>query len=341
MKTMIMKGGSWNIMYSKVKRIIKRKLIKLKECLRLDPENKTFGKYRKKFYKYTFIVDDCESYEQYEASITRVYHTIEKGLSYVNYRAGFGKNNINILLKLMENYAKKYDTTAFFYETALSVLNAYTEKNATYNHIDRELNQRIAKLPGHANDKGGIVQFTPLTAERMKTVNYENMVVERHSIRSFSDEPVPVERLLEALCLAQYTPSACNRQGWKTRIVADKEIVMKVLKNQNGNNGFTEQIDKVLVVTADLRYFNRDREIHQAFIDGGMYAMRVLDSLNYKGIATIPLSASLREDQERNIREYLKIHDAEEFILIIGVGNYPTQCQTTRSERKPPDVTIF
>ena len=69
--------------------------------------------------------------------------------------------------------------------------------------------------------------------------------------------------------------------------------------------------------------------------------MRVLDSLNYKGIATIPLSASLTDSQDHNIRQALKIHEAEVFILLIGVGNYPDLCQTTKSERKMAEILVY
>lgn len=324
-------------MKKKIKRILRR----FKESLRLDAENRMLSKYKKKFYKYTFVVDDCVSYEQYEASITRVYHTIEKGMAYKNYRAGFGESNVKILMELMKKYSENYDTNAFFYRTGLSVLNAYIRKNAEYGHVDEKLNRRLKSLPGKSNDEGGIIVFKPFSSEEFKTTNFEKMVKNRHSIRNFSKEPIPIETLIEAIKLAQYTPSACNRQGWRTRVVADKKIVGKLLANQNGNRGFTEEIDKVLVVSADLRYFNRDREIHQIFIDGGMYAMRVLDSLDYHHVATIPLSASLNAEQEKNIREVLDMHEAEEFILIIGVGNYPDICQTTRSERKEANVKVY
>ena len=68
-----------------------------------------------------FEDEHCKNEEQFEASITRLYHTIEKGLSYVDYRAGFGKDNLNKLLNSMEQYsANHYDTEKFFYKCALS-----------------------------------------------------------------------------------------------------------------------------------------------------------------------------------------------------------------------------
>lgn len=307
----------------------------------LDSEGLQFKTYKRRFYKYAFLTDNCKSYEQYEAAITRLYHTIEKGMAYKNYRAGFGSNNIKALISLMENYSTQYDSNSFFYRTGLCVLKQYIEKNREFGYVDEELNRVVDKLPGSPNESGGIIKFEPMNLEQLKSVNYECLIVNRHSVREFSDKPVSVDIISQAVKLAQYTPSACNRQGWRTRIVADKALVKKVLDNQNGNRGFSEKIDKVLVITADLRFFNRDREIHQAFIDGGMYAMRVLDSLNYKGIATIPLSASLTDSQDHNIRQALKIHEAEVFILLIGVGNYPDLCQTTKSERKMAEILVY
>lgn len=161
-------------------------------------------------------------------------------------------------------------------------------------------------------------------------------------MRHFSSEPVDLRLVEEAVALAQHTPSACNRQGWRTIIVQDKAVLEKVLANQNGNRGFGQEFDKVLLVVADIRYFNRDRELFQPYIDGGMYAQSILNALHYKHIASCPLSASLHEEQEENIRKILSLEDAEVPIIIIGIGNYPEgECQTTRSERRQANIQVF
>lgn len=306
---------------------------------RILPEELTiFRHYRNKFFAYSFDTNASRNEVQYEANITRWYHTIEKGLSYEKYRPGFGKENISILIKQLEEYSKKYDTSKFFYQTALSTLKEYIRKNKEYGYEDKELEKRIASLPGEANEFGGTIKFIlPDT----KKLNFEELVKTRHSVRHFSDKPLDVEDVKEAIALAQYTPSACNRQGWKSYIVQDKKKIEELLKYQNGNIGFGQEFDMLLLVTGDLRAFNRSREVFQVFIDGGMYAMRVLDSLYYKGIAACPLSASLTSEQEKHARSILNLDDAEVFILYIGIGNYPEgENQTTRSERHEPYTEI-
>lgn len=68
--------------------------------------------------------------------------------------------------------------------------------------------------------------------EELKTLNYENFIKSRHSIRHFGSEAVDVELLREAIQIAQYTPSACNRQGWVIRIVESKDAIDTILENQ-------------------------------------------------------------------------------------------------------------
>ena len=321
--------------------IAKKLKNKLKKTLGKTPEKILYDNYYSKYQKFSFQDGACESEKQFEASITRLYHTIEKGLSYLNYRAGFGKENVAALILSLEQYSKRYDVNKFFYQTALSVLNEYIRKNAEYGVEDKELNKRVSALPGKVNEAGGVIRFVPLSEEELENVSYKKFVETRHSIRHFYKQPIEMERVENAIKLAQYTPSACNRQGWKTYIIQDKDVLEKVLKNQNGNRGFGQEFDKLLLVVGDLRCFNRDREVFQVYIDGGMYAMRVLDSLYYEKIASVPLSASLTKEQEENVRTLLKIDPAEVLIMFIGIGNYPDECQTTKSERKPAEYIII
>lgn len=293
-----------------------------------------YQSYLRIYQKNAFSDTKCNNYEQYEAAITRWYHTIEKGLSYSNYRAGFGKNNIRKMLELMEQYQREYDINATFYQTALSCLQEYVKKNKEYGVINYELAERINRLNGSANGYGGVIRVDKPDVTQIEKFSFAEIMKNRHSIREFSDEPVDLELIKEAILLAQYTPSACNRQGWKTRIVADRERVLEVLQFQTGSQGFREQIDKLLLVTCDVRYFNRKREIFQPFIDGGMYAESLINSLFYKGIGSVPLSASLTSKNEKSVRELLGLNPSDVLILFIGVGNYPDSCLAPRSERK-------
>ena len=87
--------------------------------------------------------------------------------------------------------------------------------------------------------------------------------------------------------LAQRTPSACNRQGWKTHVfLGDKSV--ELVKWQGGARGFENEIKGAILVTANLKAF-LFYEVHQAYIDGGLYAMNLVNALQYSGFGSIPL----------------------------------------------------
>lgn len=298
-------------------------------------------KYMNCFFENAFESDKIETFWQYEASIIKMYHTIEKGLSYENYRPGFGEEAIKQLITTLEEYSKKYSVEEFCYRTALCVLKKYILKNKEHNYINPELEERIKSLAGEENDIGGTIDFIPFSEEDIANQNFEIFAKNRHSIRHFSEIPVEKDRIKKAVALAQYTPSACNRQGWRTHIVCDKTKIETILNNQNGNRGFGQEIDKLLAVSFKIECFSKSREHYQGFIDGGMYAMNLLHSLHFYNIGTVPLSASLTPVQEQNVKEVLGIGDNEKVVLFIGIGNYPEKCKTTRSERKEAEIIFI
>ncbi len=294
--------------------------------------------YLSNFSRYSYTDRHCVELEQYEASITRLSHTIEKGLSFMDYRPGFGKNNIETLISTLDEFSKHFDVSAPCYETALSTLHEYVKKNKSFGYEDPAVEQQINKLPGQPNNEGGVIAYQPSGAEEVQKYPFSEFVKDRHSVRTFSAEPVSMERVRLALDLAKYTPSACNRQGWRTRVITNKELLQKILENQNGNRGFGNEIDKLIIVTSDIRYFQKSREVFQPFIDGGMYAQSLLYALHYCHIGTIPLSAALTDSQEAAVRELAKLDRSEVMILLIGIGNYKDECLIPKSSRKEPWV---
>lgn len=144
------------------------------------------------------------------------------------------------------------------------------------------LEQRIGKIKGKANERGGTISVSlPVGNERK---NYEELVKSRHSIRRFSDEPINIEAVQAAICLAQYTPSACNRQGWRTRIIQDPKKKEIILANQNGNR---------VPLSASLT-MRQERTIREAI---GLDEAEVL--ILFAGIGNYPKEAVVTTRSER------------------------------------------
>ncbi len=132
--------------------------------------------------------------------------------------------------------------------------------------------------------------------------------------------------------LQKKTPSACNRQPWRIHVFRDK-VIKKELLDWQGNRGFTDNIDTAIVVTCSLNAFFI-YELHQAYVDGGLYAMTLMLALHSLGLGTIPLTLGLMSSELNILHEKFGIKEDQIPILIIGVGCLKESFEVAISERK-------
>lgn len=298
----------------------------------------------RRYKKYClWINEDPTTYENLRALIIKNYHSIEKGLSYEEIRNGFGSEPINQLIKLLELYTlKKYPKTDINFLTAVSVLKKYIEHHEANLYDVKDLKTRVNNLKiQDEDDLGGVKHVTKEEILASVNLDFHTFSKNRYSIREFSKEDVDINLIYKAIEIAIKTPSACNRQPWKVKIVKDSEQKKIICMNQNGNKGFGHNINTFLIVTSDNNSYIGARERNQPFIDGGMFAMSLIYALHYVGLATCPLSAALSIKQETNLRTHLKINDSEVFTLIIGVGHYVDSFKVTKSRRDSVEKFVY
>ncbi len=164
----------------------------------------------------------------------------------------------------------------------------------------------------------------------------------RHSVRQFAPDPVDPDEVAQAVALARHTPSVCNRQNWRAHAFSGPDDVRRLLEHQNGNRGFGDQVPIVLLLTADLEGFTDEPERHQAWLDGGMFAMSVVNALHARGLGTCCLNLCHGAWHEARIRFTADIPDSEILLMLVAVGHYPERLPVAWSERKPVgDVLVF
>lgn len=286
-------------------------------------------------YNASHHTDDDIQKMQY--TLSRETHTIEKGMSMRNPRKGFGQQKVTNLIKRLGIYCDRYLVQdKNFLEYPLSTIKNYID----YSHktgvdipqIESSFDSLLSKTGFDSiSGEAGIMPETKENILSNCNKDFESLLYSRHSIRYFSDEPVSDEKINNALELAQRTPSACNRQGWLTHVYrAPKSI--ELIKWQGGCRGFEDEIKCAILVTANLKAF-LSYEVHQSYVDGGLYAMNLINALHSLGLGTIPLSTAF----DFKKLEYLKafgIPTNEIPILIIGVGEMTDAFYVAVSKRK-------
>lgn len=271
--------------------------------------------------------------------ILRETHVIEKGMSMKTPRKGFGQERVYKLLENFLAYTKLRNDDFLFYP--LSTVKKYIDytknKDVNIDKIEHLYDRLVGELRSFDSIiEAGVKDVTREDIWSKAKINFRDFVQCRHSIRYFSTNEIPdMDLIIEALEMAQRTPSACNRQAWHV-YVYEKEKTLELVSWQGGARGFENDIPMSILITADLNGFLY-YETHQAYVDGGMYAMSLIYSLHSVGLGTIPLSMGLKNSKVKSLYEKFNIPKNEIPIVIVGIGCLKGQFRVAISHRKSID----
>lgn len=276
--------------------------------------------------------------EKMEYVLLRETHTIEKGLSLREPRRGFGQQKVKDLIAHLTDYQQRYGLqNPDFLCYPLAAIRSWIDFTQSQGvEIDALIHafDTLAARSGiiEITSQAGVREVSRQEIQAAAAGDLASVLQSRHSVRYFLPQVVSHEVIDQALQLAQLTPSACNRQGWKTHVY-EGEACHRLLKWQGGSRGFEEDIHQAIVVTANQKAFLY-YEMHQAYVDGGLYAMNLINALHSLGLGTIPLSCGFKQRKLRKLRRQFGIPDEELPIVIIGFGTLPERFKVAVSERK-------
>jgi hypothetical protein len=124
-------------------------------------------------------------------------------------------------------------------------------------------------------------------------------------------------------------------------IIKDQEFINKILKIQAGLNNYASNIQYLLVIVSDLRYYLSYMELNQGFIDCGMYSMSVLLQLQNHNIASCALNNSFTIQQEKSLRKIINLDKHFEFVMFIACGSFREFNKVPISHRLSKDLRII
>lgn len=261
-------------------------------------------------------------------------HIVEKGLALPEPRKGFGQPKITDLIKRTREYEMQHDDEPISFMVRDTLREYLAFHKDEFHILPRDflenINGFLEDRPTQA--KGGLKHLKKSEMTTLGGDKYERFLKCRHSVRSFSDVSVDDKTIMRALAISQNTPSVCNRQGWLTHYYSDKKKIQELLSFQNGNAGFTESIDKLLLVTASAKAFTR-YEHNQLFIDGGLYSMNLMLALHALGLGSCPLNTCMPWFKEKNLKRAAGIPPHERVIMMVAVGSLHDHFSVAQSEK--------
>ena len=263
-------------------------------------------------------------------------HALEKGMSIGNARYGFGKPKALSLIADLQRYIDLGGDRRFA-EESCSVLTRYIEYNeqggVDMTDIAGPLKALMDANGLHDSGQGGIYWLQKDENRRQAGMPFDVFSQSRFSVRDFGTEPINKEDIAKALKLCERTPTACNRQSQRVHVFLDREKAQKLLSMQRGCNGFYPDMQGVILLSTDLGSYSF-QEINQMYVDGGLYAMNLMYALHYYGIANIPLTMALKAITLKKIKQTMHLPEAEQPVLLIGIGSYKDRWKVAQSNRK-------
>ncbi len=263
-------------------------------------------------------------------------HAIEKGLSIGSCRAGFGQPKVQSLINDLSRYISSFPQANI--DEAIGVIDRYIDYNRQQG-IDMSIieaqYEKLCRIYEIKNSyEVGIAEKQRSDILEATKADFATFSTSRFSIRDFAPEgKVDINSIVAAIEIARKAPSACNRQSAKAHIFNGKKA-QELFDFQGGCKGFSQDIPYAILVTADMRrYFFNER--HQMYVDGSLFAMQLLLSLHYKGLATIPLTTAFKGGVTRRILKKFDVPQNEVPIMIIGVGEYKERYKVAISHRQP------
>lgn len=274
-------------------------------------------------------------------------HRLEKGLSHVNFRYGFGKGVLREIAKrmvMLEKADPSYNTNPL-YNQGLAALEEYKRRHAEANY---DLSEIEAMFPKHIwqhtdtmadSHQAGSFILNAVDKHSNLDKRFVDLAEHRYSVREYSSDSVSQDMLDKVYEVAMKTPSVCNRQATRIHQITDPAKVKAALDIQGGFHGYAPP-PVLLLVTSDIRAFMNEAERNEPFTDGGLFSMSLLYALEAYGLAACPLNAMFTLTQERQTRKLLNIPDNEFLVMYIAVGNFPDTVPVCRSTRKSAESIV-
>ena len=284
-----------------------------------------------------------------EALLSVYYHKIEKTLALPVLPQSFGIASASRLLDLCGSWERSVgDLDAIPFRAACRALRGYRalmrDRLARDSpRVLRGIDDLLARCPdpgddGHGDGTRGMTADAFMSEARR--VDFEGFAQLRHSVRSFATDPVPDDAIMRAVRIAQRTPSVCNRQAWKVHVFTSPQDKETVLRTQNGNSGFGHLAARVLLVSCDSRVYVTSGERHQAYVDGGMFAMTLVYALQSDGIASCCLNLCSYFFQDVAVHRACRIPSWEFPIMMIAIGYPAPAFRVAASARLDADSVV-
>jgi nitroreductase len=160
-----------------------------------------------------------------------------------------------------------------------------------------------------------------------------NVILDRRSVRHFTEAPVERASVMEALKAASWAPSGLNNQPWRFGIIRDADLRAKL--------GGLTRYTNVLKSASVLVTFFLDKESSYDYVKDcqavGASIQNFLLALHARGLGAVWIGEILKNKDE--ILRILELPDRLELMAVVAVGHPAHRNQS--SHRRPIEELVL
>jgi len=183
-------------------------------------------------------------------------------------------------------------------------------------------------------------------------MNYNELLVNRRSIRNYKDKPVPDEILIDIIHESTFAPNASNSQQWKFVIVNNRVMIRRISDESKKNllkriednpSDFVKKYESVLR-NADYNVFYNapaliiiagPSDYRSLMVDSALCAAYIMYAAVSRGLGTcwVNLGSDIRDSE---LRSELGLTDDLKIVAPVIIG-YPESIPSA-PRREPPVI---
>ena len=265
-------------------------------------------------------------------------HTLEKGLSHFELRP-FGKEKISIIINLLKEELK-YEThlNHFSFINGINSLRIYKKTYEEHKWTDKPEYKLVSGfLKDFTNipvQRTGAYVLTREELEKDFKIDYKKFIKSRHSTRNYKNMELKAEDIKEAIEIAKYTPSACNRQYVKVHYYPKGNLKQNVLEFSVGKGGIYLEGVNTFIITFDVNGLNGIGERNQGYFNAGLFSTNLINAFHSLGIGTCFIQFNNSVKDEEKLKLLNGIPSNERIAVILYAGYYDDKSIFAVSPRK-------
>ena len=108
--------------------------------------------------------------------------------------------------------------------------------------------------------------------EKYYDIDYKKFIKSRHSTRNYKHKKLKIEDIKEAIDMAKYSASACNRQFIKVHYYPEGKMRQNVIDYSIGKGGLYMEGVNTFIITFDVNGLTHAGERNQGYLNAGLFA---------------------------------------------------------------------